>query len=479
MTTRDTLAATIVVAMLATACDSGPTDPPPETPRPGITMSAGAGTTDTVQATPVQALNILVIGLDGKPAVGAPVLFESGVATVGTSQRPTMLVGPVVSNTFFVAVGDTTDAAGVASVRVRYGTVAGDGKVVVTVPTLGLQDTARYTVTPGAAARALLAPRDTAVYVGGTVALRATVVDRYGNRRAESPSLSGSDGVTVSGTTLRAAKFGRHVVRATFAGAAADSTTVTALPRGRLAATTGYYSGSLVMMDLDGSNRVGVNLQGTVFGLDWAPDGRVVAGVGNSSTTLQAVDAAGQVTNFLTGSTAANEGYPVFSGDGKKLFFAGRTAGAPSYSGNMLWRANADGTGVQATTTPLHFDWGTTYGPSPDGSKLVFYSAIHDLETNTSTPIHPTRINSWRWSPQGDLVAFADYEVVGVMKPDGTGRRVFISGYSGFADRNVDWSGDGRYLVVRWGGSLELVEVETGTRAVIPNTAGYTQAALK
>ncbi len=480
MNTRAPLAAALAAAMLSAACDGGPNDPKPEPVKPGIGIVAGAGTTDTVQSTPVQALNILVTGPDGKPAAGAPVLFESGFASVGTNRVATMTVGPVVSSSFTTSVGDTTDASGVASVRVRFGTVSGEGKVVVTVPTLGFQDTARYNVTPGAPVRTTLAPRDTAMYMAGSVTLRAAVVDRFGNRRPETPTLSGPAAVTISGATVSTSSFGRHLVRASYPGTIADSTTVTALPRGRLAASNGYLANSLVMMDLDGSNRVTAAVGGAIYGLDWAPDGRVVAGVGNSSTaTLQAVSESGEVKPFLTGSTAGSEAYPVFSADGRKVFFAGRNPGAFSFS-NTLWHANADGTGVQATTLSLSFEWGTSYGPSPDGSRVVFQSNVYNVQTQARTTLTPTRVNSWRWSPLGDLVAFNDYETMGVMKSDGTERRVFSSTYTGFADRSIDWSGDGKYLVFRSAfGALEIVEVATGTRVMIPNTGNLALAVLK
>jgi hypothetical protein len=466
--------------MLSAACDGGPNDPKPEPVKPGIGIVAGAGTTDTVQATPVQALNVLVTGPDGKPAAGAPVLFESGFATLGGSRAATMTVGPVVSSTFTTSVGDTTDASGVASVRVRFGTIAGAGKVVVTVPTLGFQDTARYNVTPGAPTQTLIAPRDTAMYMAGSVTLHTGIFDRLGNRRPEAPTLSGPAALTISGNTVSTSTFGRHLVRASYPGTISDSTTVTALPRGRLAAASGYMGTSVVMMDLDGSNRVTAAVGGTIYGLDWAPDGRVVAGVGNSSTsTLQAVSASGEVKPFLTGSTAGSEAYPVFSADGKKVFFAGRNPGAFSFS-NTLWHANADGTGVQATTLSLSFDWGTSYGPSPDGSRVVFQSSVYNVQTQARTTLSPTRISSWSWSPLGDLVAFNDYETMGVMKPDGTERRVFSSAYTGFSDRTIDWSGDGKYIVVRSSfGALDLLEVATGTRVMIPRASNLALAVLK
>jgi WD40 repeat protein len=469
-------AAALAGLLLLVACGDEATRPTPRS----LTFVAGEGTVDTIGADPVQALEIRVIGPDGKPAPGTPVLFESEIVGDGPYTTATMLIAPVVSTRFGVVVADTTDGKGQAGVRVRFGSLAGEGGIVVTVPTLGIRDTARYTVQPGAPARVLIAPRDTGVTIGRSFTLRAAVVDRYANARAESPAWSGTGGLTISGGSMTASGFGRYEVRATYPGIDGDSTSVAALPVGRIAATTattGYLGGPLVMMDLDGGTRVEVPLEGTVYGLDWAPDGRVVVAPGGSDATLIAVSASGKIERFLSGSTASSEAYPSFSGDGKTVFFAGRAADAGDTE-NHLWRADADGTNVQATTIPLSFPWGTSYGPSPDASKMVFHSQIYDVHTETVTAM-PLSVPSWRWSPKGDLIAFAG-DVVGVVRPDGSGRRVLVSGFNLYGDQTIDWSGDGAYLVFRGRtGSLELVEVATGTRVTVPFTARFAQPALR
>lgn len=473
---RQSIKALILAVVAVSACGGdGPTE---SKPRPGITVTAGAGTTDTVQATPVQALNVVVNRADGKPAPGVVVRFIGELSRTNT-QALSMAVGTLTSTEFGLSAADTTDASGVASVRVRFGSVAGEGRIIVTVPELGFQDTARYTVTPGAAARTSISPRDTVVYLDGSVTLRAFVTDRFGNRRSEVPTLTGPEGVSVSGLTVSTSRFGRHWVRATFAGARADSVGVTALPRGRLAAVRGSMGNTLVMMDLDGSNRTTVPMSGTIYGIDWAPDGRVVVGVAVNGTTnsLRAVTSAGQISTFLTGSTAANEAFPVFSADGRSAFFAGRAANAFS---STVWRANADGTGVQSSALALGTGYGVAYGPSPDGTKLVSAGTITDLQTQARTSLSTPGAASWRWSPQGDLIAYNGANGLGVIKPDGTGRRVLWTG-TAVSDQSVDWSGDGKYLVLRGGlsGALEMVEVASGTRAVVRSTGDFVQGALQ
>jgi hypothetical protein len=466
----------IALAVLAvSACGDGPTGSRAES---GIVITAGAGTTDTIQATPVQALTVRVNGADGKPAGGVLVRF-AGVIAGSNPQLTTMTVGTLVGTDFEQTVVGTTDESGVASVRVRFGTIAGEGYITATVPALGFQETARYNVTPGAVARTAITPRDVLVSIDGSASLRASVTDRFGNARPEVPTLTGPDGTSFSGSTVTASRFGRHVVRATYPGAFPDSAVVSALPRGRLAGVRGYPGNTLVMIDLDGGNRLAVPLMGTIYGIDWAPDGRVVASVGNSSgpTVLQAVTELGRASTFLTGSTVTNEGYPVFSPDGKSVFFAGR---APNSFSNTLWRANADGTGIQSSSLVLGFSWGVVYGPSPDGTKVVHSGTIHDLQTQVRTSLGTPDVPSWRWSPLGDLIAYASHDVVGVIRPDGTGRRILWSGFTGFADRTIDWSGDGKYLVFRTGsGSLEMIEVASGARAVLPFASDLIQAVLQ
>jgi hypothetical protein len=470
----------VALAVLAvSACGGdGPTESRSD---PGLVFTVGAGTTDTIQASPAQPLGIRVIGADGKPASGAIVRFDA----VPAEQNPqvlSMAVGTLASSGFAQTALETTDASGVASMRVRFGSAAGEGKIIVTVPELGFRDTARYTVTPGAAARTAISPRDTVVYLDGAVTLRAFVTDRFGNRRSELPTLTGPEGVSVAGSTVSISRFERHWVRATFADARADSVGVTALPRGRLAAVRGYYGNMLVMMDLDGTNRATVPFTGAIYGVDWAPDGRVVLGVAvnGSTSSLRAVNPVAVYT-FLTGSTAASAEFPVFSADGRSVFFAGRAANTFN---STLWRANADGTGVQSSAIGLGTnsgtDYGIAYGPSPDGTKLVSAGTIIDLQTQARTSLSTPGAASWRWSPQGDLIAYNGSSVLGVIKPDGTGRRVLWTGTSS-TDQSIDWSGDGKYLVLRGANSLalEMVEVASGTRAIVPKTSDFHQGALQ
>ena len=67
------------------------------------------------------------------------------------------------------ATGET-DGAGRAGVLVQMGPIAGPARIAVSVPTVGVEDTARYTVLPGQPSAILLTPLDTAVYAGAGAA---------------------------------------------------------------------------------------------------------------------------------------------------------------------------------------------------------------------------------------------------------------------------------------------------------------------
>ncbi|HEX8675517.1 MAG TPA: WD40 repeat domain-containing protein [Longimicrobium sp.] len=464
--------------LAASACRESLIDARPE---PGIRFTAGVGSTDTIQATPVQALNVRVNDADGKPAPGAVVRFEAVPSAVGS--LPSMTVGTLASTPHLQLAVDTTDASGMASILVRFGIIAGPGKIVVTVPALGFQDTARYTVTPGAAVRTDITPRDTVVYLDGSVTLRVTVVDRFGNWRPEVPTLTGSGGVSVSGQVVRSSSFGRHVLRAAFPGVAADSAYVTALPRGRLAAVRGYMGSTLMITDLDGSNRVFVPMGGTILGIDWAPDGRVVAsawGPNNALPVLQAITPSGQVSPFLTGGSKSDGGetHPVFSADGRTVFFSGLIGNINN--ARTLWRAFSDGTRGEPFSIPLNLPWGGVFGPSPDGTRLAHAGRIYNLLSQGSTFLPLPGSASMRWSPVEDLIAYNNHSALGVIRPNGGDHRVFSTNYTGSGDLSVDWSGDGKYLVFRSGsGSLELVEVASGAHVVVPFTSDFTQGAFK
>lgn len=470
-----------LAAALAGCGRDAPTEVKPPSPvkgPPGLTILPVSTASDTVQALLAAPLEVHVFQPNGDAAVGATVVFD---ATVAPSGEPTMQVSSG-SDGYVSSARATVGANGSATVHVRFGTTPGASKISVSVPSLNLRDTARFTVQAGAPVRASIAPRDTIAYIGEPLAFRVSSTDRFGNPSGH-PTLTTGAGVTVDGTSVTPTGLGRYQLTASLPGLLHETLTVTALPRGRLAAMRYHYGRTLVMMDLNGGNRTTVELGDTVYGIDWTPDGRVVASVespgpGFSSDlkVLRAVTPTGQISRFLPTTVPDYQFFPSFSADGRTMVFMGFD---PNVSNYVVWRANADGSHPQPTPHRINASWGMAFGTSPDASRLVLYSSIRDLQTQGSTPL-PVTATGWRWSPLGDLLAFNEIDRVGVVRPDGSGMRTFMTHFTGHSDRTIDWSGDGKYIVYRgqsW--SLEIADVATGARIVIPSTVEFTQGALQ
>ena len=151
---------------------------------PGITFIAGENVTDTIDAPLSQALHIVVRDTAGRAMPGVAVRFSSvRVARPDGTTAPSVLVGDVGAAGVSSFVSVTTSADGEALARIVMGRVAGAGAVAIEVPQIGISDTARYTVEPGAATQVVLPVADTTIEVGYALALTGRIEDRYGNTR--------------------------------------------------------------------------------------------------------------------------------------------------------------------------------------------------------------------------------------------------------------------------------------------------------
>ncbi|HEY7769865.1 Ig-like domain-containing protein, partial [Longimicrobium sp.] len=196
--------------------------------QPTLRIVSGTGGTDTVQHRR-EPLVVEVRDSVGAPARGVAVWFAAmmlspapGCAALqptGCHSSPGVVLG---SNEWVSAVVET-DMQGRAAVPVRMGTVAGPTEVEISVYKFGLSQIAPFTAAPGAPARIVRAPADTALYVGASFVPRTTTLDRWGNvpSVAVAVTFSPADaGVAVAGDAVSAVAIGRSkvVVRA---GAAA------------------------------------------------------------------------------------------------------------------------------------------------------------------------------------------------------------------------------------------------------------------
>jgi len=245
----------------------------------GLHVVAGASISDTVLARPVQALVVEVRPSSGS-AEGLIVRFQSLPNADSTRQyAPAIAVSSLASSVFSLLVSDTTNSAGRASVLVQLGTVAGEARILVTCPELGLSDTAKFTVLPGQVSRVVVRTRDTTVFAGASYTIDAYASDTYGNRRSD--AVSYTTGVNVAsvdstGRVTVGSAIGRGSVGVR-AGNALDSARFTVLPAGTMA----FFDGTggtptISIAKMDGSNRKRLANAVTPAYPNISPDGSLV-----------------------------------------------------------------------------------------------------------------------------------------------------------------------------------------------------------
>jgi len=184
------------------------------------------------------------------------------------------------------------------------------------------------------------------------------------------------------------------------------------------------------------------------------------------------------------------QNYPRYSRDGQWLFFSG----GPGVRFTTTWRARADGSSpaqLGPSVFEAYFHWDPS--PSPDGNRVVYEEErmvvwrirpvirVLDVATRAITPLDLIGVSA-RWSPTGDRIAYvADEEgKVVLVDPDGSNQRV-ISAPDRKYIAGLDWSPDGRWIVVRSGEfpRVELIRVDTGETLPLPFSALVEQPAWK
>jgi Tol biopolymer transport system component len=473
---RHASAVTFLAVPVACGSDGQGAAPLPNethTVAPGLHVRTGASVTDTIDAVQVQALVVQIADAAGKPLSGVTVRFAPSTATTGgpfPATISTMAVSRLSATTWATLVADTTDASGTAASLVRMGTLAGAGLIIVNAPTLGLVDTARFTIRVGNATRMTVVPRDTMVYVGGVARPRIVVTDRYNNVVSSAPTMTSDSGRVAPGSdgTAAGTSIGRDVVRLS-AGSLRDSLLVSVVPTGTIAAYTAMQnSGDLLAIytfNLDGSGFrrvVPTVIFAGYFGEMppvWSTDGRTIFyhdNKGDHTRMLWSVDVASGVSQRLIRPTEqlADERYPSRSADGRWLYFNG-----PDFGISRAYRVHTDGTGVEAIGAA-----GTTQSyphPSPDGARIVYTNfgqlQSMDLATKAVTKLG-IPANAARWSPDGTSLAYTEDNGIYVSRPDGSSAKQL---YRGFASPFLDWSRDGKYVVASIGGTITLLDVAT------------------
>lgn len=445
---------------------------------PSLRIVAGADVSDTVLATLPSALVVEVRDAKGQPTPqGTPVSFTA-LMKPSTRVVPVWIRAPADSAwSFFVPAA--TDAAGRSSISVRLSIVAGDGPVEIRVPSLSLVDTAHFTLLPGAPARIVVAPLDTAVSAGQSFSVRGGVADQFGNFRTESVAWSAvGSGISVSTTgVVTATAVGRFGAQLNSAIPLSPAIVhVSVVPQIRFAAVGGMPA-TLFLTDADGHDQ---RMLSPLLGAgpetrpEWMPGlGSIVyMTTVNNRRTLLVVDTNAVVhpffANGIPGVTDMEEAAP--SSDGQWLYFVARDD--ICQINYCLYRAKIDGSSPERLGTPDISGSRVHPSPSPDGRYVAISTGglgwdgirVFDIASRTSTLLTSDGVTP-AWSPDGTEIAFVATfgGDVSIIHPDGTGLRVFSTG-RWYLPGVLNWTRDGRYIVAQFiSNSFDLVDTATGT----------------
>jgi WD40-like Beta Propeller Repeat len=470
-----------VAAGLLVGCGGDSTAPKP---RIGLRIVTGADVSDTIGAVLTQALVVEVRESGGALAHGAVVRFTA-LPNDSIRYADAIEVAALNSQYFSGFVSDSTDTHGSAAVLVELGGLAGKAGIAITVPELGLTDTAWYTVEPGRPAQFALGVRDTVVMKGIAWDIGSRVMDRAGNPLSSDSvsytSLNSGATVTKAGH-VTAVSEGRAEIVVQY-GTAHDTSRASIVPAGMVAAARPYDGVYLMNLDGSGLKKLTGISDYSVYP-QWSPDGKRITiyegnPYGTVSFTALSLDGTRTPVIPTPGSLLGGVAWarPDMSG---LLYFAGPR----SDNGAMgVWRMKADGTEVVELGTPTDTYDFTHPEPSPDG-KTVLYDVdpqgIMALDVTSGTK-HALGLQGYfpSYSPDGAHIAFVTGSSLMVANSDGTNARS-LSGTSGSDQLTAPtWSADGKWILApRPGQADALVRVSDGLVLPLPFAAAYSQLSL-
>jgi len=186
--------------------------------------------------------------------------------------------------------------------------------------------------------------------------------------------------------------------------------------------------------------------------------------------------------------THASNYYPVFNPQGGALLFVSNRSGAFD-----LYLYSLE----DSQTTQITDHLGNIVSPdfSPDGAKIVFVNFAEDTTSSiwivNADGLNPrliyTGLNAIvgaAWSPDGETIAYAmsrgvynEYEIF-LMDANGKNNRQISRGMLGIGG-SIDWSPDGKYLLVYAGpvGDKDIFRIEIATGRAVQLTDGGNNAA--
>lgn len=487
------------VAMLLIACGGDPTGPGSGGTR-GVSYVAGNNGSDTVGAQLAQALIVEVRDGNGTLQPHVVVRFES----TNSIAQPAMVVPSRLDATgssgYYYSpavVVDTTDANGRARAMVRMSSLAGPAILLVRVPELGYQDTARFVVKPGNVAAIVFSAPDTALLTGGQYNVGANTRDRYGNKRSGDPVTYRTKGVVSSvdaSGLVRGLAPGVERVVAT-SGTVSDSARVAVVPDFTLNLVYASAAGSQVgTVRTDGSALTGWSTVSSYVMLPTmtADGAKTVFYEGDPGTNalIYAVDRQHVRRSIVAPTTELTTmSQPRVTGDGVWAYFTGYFPynGTATRWGYTLWRAHLDGTGLERLTDGSGYVSHSMASPSPDGTKVVFVNSgvlsVLDLATRTVTSLG-LRGSLPRFSPDGRRICYlapSNYsQVLFTANADGSNPQQLSTAnryYETYAA--PDFSPDGQWIVVRGFQRLELWRLSDGVMIELPFSATMYQPSFK
>jgi hypothetical protein len=470
---------TLVLTFATTSASCGNEKPTgPDVGVPGLRVVAGGGFADTIEANVPTLLTIEVRQPSGALAVGTAVRFLAGTVPVGFDRAQTLGLcsrARLTCDSRELLRLDTTNAQGLARVRVQLGAVAGRAQLQVSVPDFGFVDSVAFDVRAGAPARIVRASPDTGLVIGEQATLRGRITDRSGNARAELPRLSGASSIATIDTLTDAVTgtaFGAQWIQLRYASLT-DSTLLRVFPSGRLVAWAGPTQ-KLSLVDMNGRNRrMLADSVTSLFGVNPQFDPsrqKVVFQRSNGSNN--------SVPNIVTvlDTNAAGGRREILSATGFRLVLAtrvlvdgtvlvvGQRTGDPDVfpgEGFGVWRVAVDGAIIPVASLPR---LSTVIGAadfSHDGTKVAFCAGLSydgtlrvmTLATGATIVVSPTASGAPRWSRQDDRIAFIASADAAAVEPNGT---LFVVSADGIGrvqltsetvTSAITWSPSGDYIV--------------------------------